>query len=118
MGSYLNIPGSLGELSANGPTTFWSTGFFLFETPGRRPGASLWSPPMLFMLLRVRDACSAPGGSFCKLGVPRFSHGCLVNSELKFSTAYKVVPALETTPAPASQALLFFLQASASGGIR
>ena len=48
MGSYLNIPGSLGELSANAPTTFWSTGVFLFETPGRRPGASLWSPPMLF----------------------------------------------------------------------
>ena len=58
MGSYLNIPGSLGELSANAPTTLWSTGVFLFETPGSRPGWSLWSPPMLFMLLRVRDACS------------------------------------------------------------
>ena len=76
MGSYLKRPGSLGELSANAPTTLWSTGFFLFETPGRRPGWSLWSPPMFFYAALLHDACSAPGGSFCKLVVPFFSHGC------------------------------------------
>ena len=98
MGSYLNNPGSLGELSANAPTTFWSTGFFLFETPGRRPGWSLWSPPMLFMLLRVCDACSRlQVAAFASLWCLVFSHGWPVNCELIFLTAYEVLPALETT---------------------
>ena len=72
MGSYLNIPGSLGEFSANAPTTFWSTGFFLFETPGRRPGWSLWSPPIVFLgallLASVRRVLDLQVAAFASLG--------------------------------------------------
>ena len=80
MGSYLNIPGSLGELSANAPTTFWSTGVFLFETPGRRPGWSLWSPPIFFMLLRVcTTRARLQVAAFASLLCLDFSHGWRVN---------------------------------------
>ena len=86
MGSYLNRPCSFGELSANAPTTFWSSCFFLFETPGSRPGWSLWSPPILFLgallLASVRRVLGLQVwqlGSFASFVVPRFSHGWRVN---------------------------------------
>ena len=113
MGSYLNRPCSFGELSAKAPTTFWSSCFFLFETPGSRPGWSLWSPPILFLgallLASVRRVLGLQVAAL-QAWLPSFSHGWPVNSELKLSTAYEVHPALVTAHSSSFASLSIFLQ--------
>ena len=92
MGSYLNRPCSFGELSERADDVLVQL-LLLFETPGSRPGWSLWSPPILFGV-RCRECVTRarpPGGSFASFVVPRFSHGWRVK-QLKLSTAYEVLP--------------------------
>ena len=110
MGSYLKRPGSLGELRANAPTTDWSTGFFLFETPGRRPGWSLWSPPMLFLLLRVCDARSASKWQLLQAWGASFFTRLARKVQVEiFDSLQGLFQRLKRTTAPL-HALLLFLQ--------